>query len=58
MKIGIAKDNFGIHSGKFSPVDQKDGFQIIKGHKYLLPESYDFASPGAIFDPDKTKKEK
>jgi hypothetical protein len=58
MKIGIAKDDFGIHHGQFTPIDSKDGFQILKGHKYILPEHYNFDTPGSIFDPDKIKKEK
>lgn len=58
MKTGIAKDNYGIQSGQFSPVDPKDGFQILKGHKYVLPENYDLTDPGSIFEPEKKAKEK
>jgi len=58
MKTGIAKDDFGINlNGKFKPVDPLDAkgeaVNIRKGHKYIVPDNYDFSFPGALFTEDK-----
>ncbi len=44
--IGIAKEDAGAHGGQFVPLDQKDGFALIKGHKYQVPNDY----KGDLFD--------
>ena len=53
MKIGIAKIDAGYDAAnRFQPVDPTDGHTIKEGHKYLLPDGYDFAFEGAIFKAD------
>jgi len=57
MKIGIAKDNYGIFPGdQYAPVNPKDGKCIIKDHEYIVPEGYDFDSKDALFRPKKKEK--
>lgn len=54
MRVGVAKDNAGISmNGKFQPLERSDAkdraVQILKGHEYYVPDSYDFNHPGALF---------
>jgi hypothetical protein len=53
MKIGTAKEN-GAHRGKFIPLERSDGFALIKGHKYQVPDDY----RGDLFEFEETKKKK
>ena len=52
--IGIAKEDAGAHGGQFIPLNPKDGFALIKGHKYQVPNDY----KGDLFDFEKQEEKK
>jgi hypothetical protein len=54
MKIGTARFDAGAHGGQFVPLEKNDGFAIIKGHKYSVPDGY----KGDFFDFEENKKKK